>query len=120
LSLERVLTLLPVLGAHDVSLDKTNLDGDAPIDRLASMTPSPEDEASSKEEARHVKDAVHQAIAELPGRERKIAEMRWLCENPVTLEQLGVDFGVSKERVRQLEERAKERVRVRLAGLVLA
>jgi RNA polymerase sigma-32 factor len=120
LSRERVLTLLPVLGAHDVSLDKKNLDGDAPIDRLASMSPSPEDEASTKQERKQVKAAVHQAIAELPARERKIAEMRWLCETPVTLEQLGVDFGVSKERVRQLEERAKERVRVRLAGLVPA
>lgn len=120
LSRERVLSLLPVLGAHDVSLDKKNLDGDAPIDRLASTTPSPEDEASTKEESIQVKEAVRQAIAELPARERKIAEMRWLVETPVTLEQLGVDFGVSKERVRQLEERAKERVRVRLLDLVSA
>lgn len=118
LSRERVLSLLPVLGAHDVSLDKKNLDGDAPIDRLASTSPTPEDEASTKEERKHVKAAVRQAIAELPARERKIAESRWLCETPVTLEQLGVDFGVSKERVRQLEERAKERVRERLMGLV--
>jgi len=39
---------------------------------------------------------------------------RWLTDSPVTLEQLGVAFGVSKERVRQLEERAKKRMRVRL------
>jgi len=120
LSRERVLSLLPVLGAHDVSLDKKNPEGDAPIDRLASTSPSPEDEASDKQETKQVKEAVHQAISELPTRERKIAEMRWLCENPMTLEQLGVDFGVSKERVRQLEERAKERVRVRLRDLVSA
>lgn len=118
LSRERVLSLLPVLGAHDVSLDKKNPDGDAPIDRLASTSPNPEDEASKEEERKQVKTAVWQAIAELPARERKIAESRWLCETPVTLEQLGMDFGVSKERVRQLEERAKERVRERLMDLV--
>jgi RNA polymerase sigma-32 factor len=118
LSRERVLSLLPVLGAHDVSLDKKNPEGDAPIDRLVSSSPSPEDQASSKEESSQVESAVRQAISELPARERKIAELRWLRETPVTLEQLGVDFGVSKERVRQLEERAKERVRVRLLDLV--
>jgi RNA polymerase sigma-32 factor len=120
LSRERVISLLPVLGAHDVSLDKKNPDGDAPIDRLASTAPNPEDEASTNEERTYVKAAVRRAIEELPARERKIAEMRWLCETPVTLEQLGEDFGVSKERVRQLEERAKERVRERLIGLVSA
>ena len=120
LSRERVMWLLPLLGAHDVSLDKKNPDGDAPIDRLASQAPTPEDEACIEEERRQVAEAVQQVIAELPARERKIAEARWLCETPVTLEQLGADFGVSKERVRQLEERAKERVRARLINLVSA
>jgi len=43
---------------------------------------------------------------------------RWLTDEPQTLEQLGVAFGVSKERVRQLEERAKKRMRERLSAIV--
>lgn len=61
-----------------------------------------------------MRDALAQVVAELSPRERRIVNRRWLTERPVTLEELGVDFGVSKERVRQLEERAKKRMRARL------
>lgn len=54
------------------------------------------------------------AVAELSPRERNIVERRLMSDEPETLEQLGAAFGVSKERVRQIEERAKERMRVRL------
>ena len=57
-------------------------------------------------------------MAELSPRERRIVKQRWLTEEPKTLEQLGEAFGVSKERVRQLEERAKRRMRERLEELV--
>lgn len=117
LPLERVLILLPVLAANDVSLDKQMVGGDTPMDRLPSGMPSPEDAMGSLEEARQLGSAVRQAIAELPDRERTIAEARWLSDSPKTLEQIGGEFGVSKERVRQLEERAKEQVRSRLRGV---
>ena len=61
--------------------------------------------------------ALQQVVAELSPRERRIVQQRWLTDEPKTLEQLGVAFGVSKERVRQLEERAKKRMRERLEEL---
>ena len=118
LSRDRVMALLPLLMARDVSLDKKNPEGDAPLDRLASPLPSPEDQACADEEQRQVATALRQIVTELSPREQKIAKARWLSEDPATLEELGADFGVSKERVRQIEERAKKRVRARLTELL--
>ena len=50
------------------------------------------------------------ALKVLSERERRIFEARRLSENPVTLEELSTEFGVSRERVRQIEVRAFEKV----------
>ena len=47
----------------------------------------------------------------LNGRERRIFEARRLADEPITLEELADEFGVSRERVRQIEVRAFEKVR---------
>jgi RNA polymerase sigma-32 factor len=115
LSEEKVVALLPLLMARDVSLDRPPTpDGNAPADRLASTDRSPEEEACIADERERMSVVLRQVIAELSPRERRIVKRRWLSEDPVTLEQLGADFGVSKERVRQLEERAKQRMRARI------
>ena len=62
--------------------------------------------------------ALKQVVAELSPREQNIVKQRWLTDEPQTLEELGAAFGVSKERVRQLEERAKKRMRERLEQIV--
>jgi RNA polymerase sigma-32 factor len=111
---ERATELLPLLMARDVSLERDPEDGQAPMDRLSSSTPSPEDEACLADERRQVGAALAKVVGELSPREQQIMRDRWLTDEPETLEQLGVVLGVSKERVRQLEERAKKRMRVRL------
>jgi len=116
---DRVVALLPLLMSRDVSLDRKYPEGDAPLDRLASPLPSPEEEACRDDERRQMSTALRQIVSELSPREQKIAETRWLAEEPLTLEELGADFGVSKERVRQIEERAKKRVRDRLAPFMV-
>jgi RNA polymerase sigma-32 factor len=118
LSRERVVELLPLLMARDTSLDKTTADGDAPIDKLAATAPSPEEEACRADAQRQVSLALRRIVSELSPRERDIAQQRWLSDEPATLEELGAAFGVSKERVRQIEERAKKRVRARLEEIV--
>jgi RNA polymerase sigma-32 factor len=63
-----------------------------------------------REEAdnRHV--ALHQALSVLNDRERRIFEARRLTDDPITLEQLSEEFDISRERVRQIEVRAFEKV----------
>jgi RNA polymerase sigma-32 factor len=108
---ERVEELLPLLLARDVSLDAPTDTGGSGVDRLAGEAPSPEDAAAGQQEASRAHRALREAVAELPPREREILENRWLTEEPLTLEALGRRFGISKERVRQIEERAKLRMR---------
>ena len=116
---ERAAELLPLLMARDVSLERSPTDdGKAPADKLATDDISPEDIASLSEEKTQIAAALDQVVSELSERERRIVRQRWLTDEPETLEQLGVAFGVSKERVRQLEERAKKRMRARLEEIV--
>jgi RNA polymerase sigma-32 factor len=115
LSEARVTELLPLLMARDVSLERSPTDdGKAPLDRLAVDARSPEEEACLADEKQQLQAALRQVVGELSPRERRIVRQRWLTDEPKTLEELGADFGVSKERVRQLEERAKKRMRARL------
>ena len=54
-------------------------------------------------------------------RERRIFEARRLAEDPITLEELSTEFGVSRERVRQIEVRAFEKVQAAVkAGVAKA
>jgi RNA polymerase sigma-32 factor len=55
--------------------------------------------------------ALGDALTVLSGRERRIFEARRLTDEPITLEGLAEEFGVSRERVRQIEVRAFEKVR---------
>lgn len=120
LTLERATELLPLLMSRDVSLDRpaNTEDTTTPADRLASPAKTPEEMACASERDEQLSEALEQAILELSPREQRIMRQRWLTDAPKTLEQLGADFGVSKERVRQLEERAKARIRERMMALV--
>jgi RNA polymerase sigma-32 factor len=119
LTAERATELLPLLMSRDVSLERSPTeDSQAPVDRLAAGGRSPEEEACLSDEREHLNAALEKVVAELSPRERRIVRQRWLTDDPKTLEQLGVAFGVSKERVRQLEERAKKRMRARLEEIV--
>jgi RNA polymerase sigma-32 factor len=62
------------------------------------------------EEASNRHDALVDALGVLNARERRIFEARRLADDPMTLEDLSAEFGVSRERVRQIEVRAFEKV----------
>jgi len=117
LTVEAAERLLPMLRARDVSLDLT-FDGESPqLDRLASNAPSPEEQNDRAEFEADARDRVQEAISRLPEREALIVRERLLQDEPITLEALGTRLGISKERVRQLEERARRRLRADLAAL---
>jgi len=63
---------------------------------------------SEEKEQRH--DMLQDALEGLNERERRVFEARRLAEDPLTLEQLSTEFGVSRERIRQIEVRAFEKV----------
>jgi RNA polymerase sigma-32 factor len=64
----------------------------------------------AEEEGQNRLAALRDALSVLNARERRIFEARRLSEDPITLEELSTEFGVSRERVRQIEVRAFEKV----------
>ncbi len=117
LSEERVRTLLPLLAAREVSLDATTQDFPAAMGRLASVGPTPEDEAAKRETTARAGQAVREAVGALDDREQLIVKERFMADDPPTLQELGERLGVSKERVRQLEQRARIKLRHELSEL---
>ncbi|MBE0531883.1 MAG: RNA polymerase sigma factor RpoH [Rhodospirillales bacterium] len=79
-------------------------------DTLVDDSPSPEALAIRGDEASRRRRMLVDALKTLNDRERHIFVERRLKEDPVTLEELGQQYGISRERVRQLEARAFEKV----------
>ena len=79
-------------------------------DWLIDESASQEESLVSSEEALNRHEALTQALSVLNDRERRIFEARRLADEPLTLEELAGEFGVSRERVRQIEVRAFEKV----------
>ncbi len=75
---------------------------------------------SRHEELDNRRQALSDALSVLNERERRIFEARRLAEDPVTLEDLAAEFGVSRERVRQIEVRAFEKVQKAVKNRVAA
>jgi RNA polymerase sigma-32 factor len=111
---EAVERLLPVLVARDASMDQPTATGAALVDRLSSHAPSPEDQVVDDDQKAKRRAELESFLCELSPRERTILRARWMSDDPVTLEALGKRFGISKERVRQLEERTIARLKDRL------
>ena len=65
---------------------------------------------ADEEEKHNRHDALVDGLKVLNARERRIFEARRLAEDPITLEQLSDEFNISRERVRQIEVRAFEKV----------
>jgi RNA polymerase sigma-32 factor len=79
-------------------------------DWLVDTSPNQEAIMAENEEFDHRRSALNGAMGVLNSRERRIFEARRLAEEPMTLEDLAAEFGVSRERVRQIEVRAFEKV----------
>jgi len=71
---------------------------------------SQENTLADREESNNRLDALHNALGVLNPRERRIFEARRLADDPMTLEALSDEFGISRERVRQIEVRAFEKI----------
>lgn len=80
--------------------------------------PNPEDIVIGMKDAKTRSQWLQQALSTLSDREQKIIRDRHLQYETVTLEDLGKELGVSKERVRQLEARAMEKLKAGLVGKI--
>jgi RNA polymerase sigma-32 factor len=89
-------------------------------DWLADESAGQEEILAESEEMDNRRQALSHALSVLNDRERRIFEARRLADDPVTLEELAEEFGVSRERVRQIEVRAFEKVQKAVKNKVAA
>jgi len=89
-------------------------------DWLVDEHDSQETVLAESEELDNRREALKSALSVLNDRERRIFEARRLADDPVTLEELAAEFGVSRERVRQIEVRAFEKVQQAVMSRVKA
>lgn len=85
-------------------------DGDSLIDQIPETRANQEIIYLQMQEMRNRKAVLYNAIKQLNEREQYIINARKLADVPATLEELSIHFGVSKERVRQIEEKALEKM----------
>jgi RNA polymerase sigma-32 factor len=113
LSVPAISAMLGRLEGRDLSLDMPQPDGSP---SLVERLPAPDDQEQklAEAEARAILDGViQQAIGKLDERERFIVEHRLMAdrEEQLSLAEMGRRLGVSRERARQLEQRAKKKLR---------
>jgi len=103
------------MGQSEVSLDQPTGAGDDNDTRLLDVIPdaghNPETETADREWRDFAHDKVEQFAATLAGKELEIFKARLLAEDPETLQVIGARFGISRERVRQIETRLKRRLK---------
>jgi RNA polymerase sigma-32 factor len=80
------------------------------MDWLVDDTMDQETALAESEERDQRRGMLNDALEGLNARERRVFEARRLAEDPLTLEELSAEFGVSRERIRQIEVRAFEKV----------
>ncbi|OJH40715.1 RNA polymerase factor sigma-32 [Cystobacter ferrugineus] len=108
------------MGGRDLSLDAPVGDeGDAThMDFVESESISQVDEVADRQEADLTRARIRQALTRLDPRERFIIEHRVMGDSEMTLSELGEHFGFSRERARQLEIRAKDKLKAELMSLM--
>ena len=114
----QVEEIITRLSYRDQSLDTPmGEDGDASfLDFLSDTHAGPEDRVIEQQRQGYVQTQIELALASLNERERDIARARLMADEPSTLEELGLKYGISKERVRQIEVSVKLKLKKALAG----
>ncbi len=118
---EKMEEMLRRLDARDVSLDTTVYpdSGVTMVETLEGTDVDQETALSDSERDKSIKERLESALGQLDRRERFIVEQRYMGDKEVSLAAIGRELGVSRERARQLEARAKLKLKQRLEGLQL-
>lgn len=113
----QVEIMLGRMSGQDLSLNTPQTEGEDGREWVDSIT---DDHAETEEtvldrlEVGHRRKLLYQAVRSLPPREQHIIAERHLQDTPRTLADIGAELGISKERVRQLEDRAMTRITTEL------
>lgn len=89
------------------------------LDSLADDRSNQEELLAGREEAAILQREVGKALEKLNDKERYIIEQRVAAEEPLTLQEIADHFAISRERVRQIEEGARRKLRNILSPIVL-
>jgi RNA polymerase sigma-32 factor len=110
-----VLEMEARLNGQDVAFDApTDADDDArpaPVAYLVDHGASPYERIERETEGEHQLEILSRGLAQLDQRSRDIIRRRWLDEEKITLQELADEYGVSAERIRQIEANAMKKVR---------
>ena len=106
------------MSQSEVSLDQPvpNTEDTRLLDVLPDPSSNPEEATAGAEFRQFAKEKVEEFASKLEGKELEIFRARLLSEEPVTLQEIGEQFGISRERVRQIENRLKKRFKDFLKG----
>ncbi|MDH3767575.1 MAG: RNA polymerase sigma factor RpoH, partial [Gammaproteobacteria bacterium] len=103
------------LAAHDLGFDGANSDDDennfAPVAYLPAPEPDPLELVADDESRQDLHGKLFAALDTLDERSRHILEARWIAEKKTTLRELAGEYGVSAERIRQIEANALRKLR---------
>jgi len=118
--LSDVLEMEQRMTGNDVALLADNSDDDdnnfAPIDWLSDDSSEPSQQLAKKAHYALQTEGLRHALSQLDERSRRIVETRWLQDDGgLTLHELAAEFGVSAERIRQIEAKAMQKLRALLA-----
>ncbi|MEX2525577.1 MAG: sigma factor-like helix-turn-helix DNA-binding protein, partial [Gammaproteobacteria bacterium] len=116
-----VLEMEERLSARDAAYDSpVNEDEDetgfAPSGYLENLGPGPEQEAEFSQDDDLEQEQLTAALKSLDARSREIIQRRWLTDDKSTLHDLADEFGISAERIRQLEVAAMNKMRSAMAA----
>lgn len=116
-----IMAMIRRLSSPDLSLDAPiAATGETVGDRLPSTAPTPEDLAGDGRLQALWRGLLVKALKVLPDREAEIIRARHLLDPAPTFEAIGRELGISKDRVRQLEQRAMARLRIALTPYLAA
>ena len=118
---EEVVEMETRLSGRDIPLDAGSDDEDerfAPIAYLPDPHAEPSEQVEQAQLARLQDSGLRDALASLDERSRAIVQRRWLAEgDSATLHELAAEYGVSAERIRQIEAKAMQKMRGMLAAV---
>ena len=113
---DEVLEMEYRLNGHEISLDAQmdddNEDSFSPIAYLEDESPEPSEFLANQQAEQSQSVSLSKALENLDERSRRVLQARWLTEDATsTLHDLAAEFGVSAERIRQIEQKAMQKIK---------